>query len=82
MEPQKVEHKCGSRAGSRAGDGIDPKKVEHKYGFRAGSRSGVNPLHDLRLDIDGTGARDGVDPKSRSKGMAQILIWSLIQNQS
>ena len=44
-----------------------PKRVEHKYGFRAGSRSGVNPPHDLRLDIDGTGARDGMDPKLRSK---------------
>ena len=29
--------------------------------------SRVNPPHDLRLDIDGTGARDRVDPKLRSK---------------
>ena len=44
---------------------MDPKKVEHKYGFRAASRSGVNPPHDLSLDIDWTGVRDGVDPKLR-----------------
>ena len=28
----------------------------------------LTPLHDPRQDIDGTGARDGVDPKLRSKG--------------
>ena len=27
----------------------------------------LTPLHDLRWDIDGTGARDGVDPKLRLK---------------
>ena len=42
---------------------MDTQKVEHKYGFGAGSRSAVNPPHDLGLDIDGTGARDGIDPE-------------------
>ena len=43
-------------------------KVQPQYGSGAGSRSVANPPHDLRWDIDGTGTRDGVDPKLRSKG--------------
>ena len=35
--------------------------LQPKYG------SGVDPPCDLRWDTDGTGARDGVDPKLRSK---------------
>ena len=69
------QHDLGSDI-DRAGDGVEPQKVEHKYGSRGGSRSGVNPPRDLSLDIDWTGARDGVDPNLRSKGTAQIWIWS------
>ena len=40
------------------------QKVQQRYGSE--SWSGVDP-HELQWDIDGTGARDGADPKLRSK---------------
>ena len=39
------------------------KKLQPKYGSSVGSRSRVcPPNNELRWDIDGTGARDGVGP--------------------
>ena len=55
---------------------MDTQKVEHKYGFGAGSRSAVNPPHDLGLDIDGTEAREGVDPqKVQHKYASGAGLW-------
>ena len=48
--------------------GLEPENEltltgQHKYGSGAGSGSRVDPPYGLRSDIDGTGARDGVDPQ-------------------
>ena len=48
---------------------------ETVMGFGAGAW--VDPSHELMWDIDGTGARDGVDPKLRSKHYNPNMVLEL-----
>ena len=51
------------------------KKLQPKYG----AADGVDPPHDVRWEIDGTEAREGIDP---AKGTTQLCIWSWIMGQN
>ena len=46
---------------------MDAQKVQHKYGSGAGYQIQSWPPSWSKWDIDGTGDRDGVEPKLRSK---------------